>query len=78
MVGSHLHQTFRTWFKDTEPDGSPRPPRELAGQYEVIPKVIGQGSFACVKVCRLRSTGEERALKIIARKPLTSRAASDK
>ncbi|KAK0544725.1 hypothetical protein OC846_005950 [Tilletia horrida] len=72
MVGSHLHHTFRTWFKDTEPDGSPRPPRELAAKYEVFPNVIGQGSFACVKICREIKTGEERALKIIARKPLTS------
>ncbi|KAL9936712.1 hypothetical protein V8E36_004780 [Tilletia maclaganii] len=78
MVGSHLHQTFRTWFKDTEADGSPRPPHALATQYEVFPTVIGQGSFACVKICKERSSGEERALKIIARKPLSSRSSSDK
>ncbi|CAD6884291.1 unnamed protein product [Tilletia controversa] len=78
MVGSHLHQTFRTWFKDTEADGSPRPPSDLSSKYDVEPTVIGQGSFACVKICRVRATGEERALKIIARKPLSSRSASDK
>ncbi|KAE8211334.1 hypothetical protein CF319_g3257 [Tilletia indica] len=77
MVGNHLHSTFRTWFKDTEADGTPRPPRELSDKYD-LGAIIGQGSFACVKMCRVRATGEDRALKIIARKPLSSRSGADK
>ena len=33
-------------------------------------KVLGHGSFAIVKLVVEKSTGEERALKVIAKKPL--------
>ncbi|PWN44207.1 Pkinase-domain-containing protein [Ceraceosorus guamensis] len=70
MVGHHLHSAFRSWFKDTEDDGSPLLPGALSKKYNVLPHVLGQGSFAVVKSCVEKSTGTERALKIIAKKPL--------
>ncbi|KAJ1021937.1 hypothetical protein NDA16_003699 [Ustilago loliicola] len=70
MVGSHIHHAFRSWFKETEKDGTPLLPVHLSKKYEVLPKVLGQGSFAVVKAVVERSTGEQRALKIIAKKPL--------
>ncbi|PWY98691.1 Pkinase-domain-containing protein [Testicularia cyperi] len=70
MVGSHLHHAFRSWFKETEKDGTPLLPVHLSKKYEVLPQVLGQGSFAVVKAVIERATGEQRALKIIAKKPL--------
>lgn len=70
MVGSHIHHAFRSWFKETEKDGTPLLPVHLSKKYEVLPQVLGQGSFAVVKAVVERSTGEQRALKIIAKKPL--------
>lgn len=70
MVGSHLHHAFRSWFKETEKDGTPLLPIQLSNKYTVLPQVLGQGSFAVVKEIIEKSTGEQRALKIIAKKPL--------
>lgn len=70
MVGSHLHHAFRSWFKETEKDGTPLLPVQLSKKYDVLPQVLGQGSFAVVKAVVDKSTGEQRALKIIAKKPL--------
>ena len=70
MVGHHLHQAFRSWFKETEDDGTPLLPGPLSKKYKVLPTVLGQGSFAVVKMVVEKATGEERALKIIAKKPL--------
>ncbi|SPO31493.1 related to calmodulin-dependent protein kinase [Ustilago trichophora] len=70
MVGSHLHHAFRSWFKETEKDGTPLLPVQLSKKYTVLPQVLGQGSFAVVKAVVDKSTGQERALKIIAKKPL--------
>lgn len=70
MVGHHLHSAFKTWFKDTESDGTPVLPHPLSRKYTVTETVLGQGSFALVKLVKEKSTGQERALKIIAKKPL--------
>ncbi|GAK67628.1 putative lipase/esterase from carbohydrate esterase family CE10 [Moesziomyces antarcticus] len=70
MVGSHLHHAFRSWFKETEKDGTPLLPVALSKKYTVLPQVLGQGSFAVVKAVVEKATGQERALKIIAKKPL--------
>lgn len=70
MVGSHIHHAFRSWFKEIEKDGTPLLPLHLSNKYEVLPQILGQGSFAVVKAVVQRSTGEQRALKIIAKKPL--------
>ncbi|CDR98866.1 hypothetical protein [Sporisorium scitamineum] len=70
MVGSHLHHAFRSWFKETEKDGTPLLPVQLSKKYDVLPQVLGQGSFAVVKAVVDKSTGTQRALKIIAKKPL--------
>uniref|UniRef100_V5EWP3 Protein kinase n=2 Tax=Kalmanozyma brasiliensis (strain GHG001) TaxID=1365824 RepID=V5EWP3_KALBG len=70
MVGSHLHHAFRSWFKETEKDGTPLLPVQLSKKYDVLPTVLGQGSFAVVKAVVDKVTGEQRALKIIAKKPL--------
>lgn len=70
MVGSHIHHAFRSWFKETEKDGTPLLPVHLSKKYQVLPQVLGQGSFAVVKAVVEKSTGEQRALKIIAKRPL--------
>ncbi|PWN34652.1 Pkinase-domain-containing protein [Meira miltonrushii] len=70
MVGHHLHTAFKTWFKDTESDGTPVLPYPLSKKYTITDKVLGQGSFALVKLVQVKATGEDRALKIIAKKPL--------
>ncbi|KAN0062324.1 hypothetical protein ACQY0O_005206 [Thecaphora frezii] len=70
MVGHHLHQAFRSWFRETESDGTPLLPGPLSKKYKVLPDILGQGSFAVVKKVIEKATGEERALKIIAKKPL--------
>ncbi|SNX87916.1 related to calmodulin-dependent protein kinase [Melanopsichium pennsylvanicum] len=70
MVGSHIHHAFRSWFKETEKDGTPLLPVQLSKKYTVLPHVLGQGSFAVVKAVAEKATGEQRALKIIAKKPL--------
>ncbi|TKY86956.1 hypothetical protein EX895_003633 [Sporisorium graminicola] len=70
MVGSHLQHAFRSWFKETEKDGTPLLPVQLSKKYDVLPQVLGQGSFAVVKAVVEKSTGTQRALKIIAKKPL--------
>jgi len=54
----------------TEEDGTPLLPAALSKKYTVLPRVLGQGSFAVVKACVERATGTERALKIIAKRPL--------
>lgn len=62
----------------TGPSPVPVPPREKArtelriGQYNVI-RTLGEGSFGKVKLAVHRSTGQQVALKIIARKKLISR-----
>jgi len=70
MVGHNLHSAFRSWFKDTETDGTPILPSPLSKKYIVTDQVLGHGSFAIVKLIKERSSGEQRALKIIAKKPL--------
>ncbi|KDN52592.1 Pkinase-domain-containing protein [Tilletiaria anomala UBC 951] len=65
-----LSHAFRTWFRDTEEDGTPLLPHQLSQKYNVRPKILGQGSFAVVKLVADKQTGEQRALKIIAKKPL--------
>jgi serine/threonine protein kinase/acetyl esterase/lipase len=70
MVGHNLHTAFRSWFKDTESDGTPALPTPLSKKYIVTDQVLGHGSFAIVKLIKERSSGEQRALKIIAKKPL--------
>ncbi|PWN28014.1 Pkinase-domain-containing protein [Jaminaea rosea] len=74
MVGQqlqdHLHHAFRGWFKETESDGTPVLPGPLSKKYNVLSTVLGQGSFAVVKEVVEKATGEHRALKIIAKRPL--------
>ncbi|CAO1630041.1 unnamed protein product [Jaminaea pallidilutea] len=74
MVGQqlhdHLHHAFRGWFRDTESDGTPILPTPLSKKYNVQSTVLGQGSFAVVKEIEEKATGEKRALKIIAKRPL--------
>lgn len=45
-------------------------PSQLSKKYSVEDHVLGQGSFAVVKPVTEKATGEQRALKIIAKKPL--------
>ena len=40
---------------------------KLQEKYELSDQVLGQGSFAVVKMCRLKETGELRACKIISK-----------
>lgn len=54
----------------TESDGTPILPGPLSKRYVVTDQVLGQGSFALVKLAKDKDTGEERALKIIAKRPL--------
>lgn len=62
----------------TGPSPVPMPARDKArtelriGQYNVI-RTLGEGSFGKVKLAVHRSTGQQVALKIIARKKLISR-----
>lgn len=74
MVGQQLHDqlhhAFRSWFRDTESDGTPILPGPLSKKYQVLPSILGQGSFAVVKEVVEKSSGTRRALKIIAKKPL--------
>lgn len=70
MVHNNLGSHFRSWFKETSKDGTPILPHQLSKKYTVSDKVLGQGSFAVVKTVVEKSTGTERALKIIAKKPL--------
>lgn len=46
--------------------------RQRVGQYNIV-KTLGEGSFGKVKLAVHRSTGQQVALKIIARKKLISR-----
>lgn len=70
MVSTNLQTHFRSWFRETSSDGTPILPHQLSKKYTVSDKVLGQGSFAVVKPVTEKSTGEERALKIIAKKPM--------
>lgn len=45
-------------------------PKPLSKKYLVTNQVLGHGSFAIVKLVQERVTGEKRALKIIAKRPL--------
>lgn len=68
-----ISSAFRTWFNDTGPDGSPAQPIALAEKYDVQHDVLGRGSFALVRRVILRATGEERAMKVIAKRPLNDK-----
>lgn len=68
-----LSSAFRTWFNDTGPDGSPAQPVALTEKYQVEHGVLGRGSFAIVRRVILRATGEERAMKVIAKRPLNDK-----
>lgn len=70
MVHNNLGSHFRSWFKETSKDGTPILPHQLSKKYTVSDKILGQGSFAVVKTVVEKSSGVERALKIIAKKPL--------
>ena len=59
------------------PDRGPPPPKQQKaeqriGQYQII-RTLGEGSFGKVKLAVHRVTGQEVALKIIARRKLISR-----
>ncbi|KAL1918409.1 uncharacterized protein VTP21DRAFT_3069 [Calcarisporiella thermophila] len=58
---------FLNLFKSQNDDGSPKYPSSLLKRYRVNRKVLGVGSFAVVKLCHDKSTGEEFALKILAK-----------
>jgi Protein kinase domain len=70
QAGAAISHAFRTWFRDTEADGTPILPHQVTKKYHVSSKVLGQGSFAVVKLVVDKKTGEERAMKIVAKKPL--------
>lgn len=57
-------------MNQTESDGTPVLPGPLSKKYLVTNTVLGHGSFAIVKLVQEKSTGEKRALKIIAKRPL--------
>ena len=70
-VGLLLNHTVKKRLLDqTEDDGTPLLPHQLSKAYKVEPKVLGQGSFAIVKLVTDKRNGEQRTLKIIAKKPL--------
>lgn len=51
-------------------------PSELESTYKVTKKTLGVGSFAVVKECVHRSTGQSFALKIILKKAIAGKRAS--
>lgn len=58
-------------FKKThEKKEEPAYPSELENTYKVTKKTLGVGSFAVVKECVHRSTGQPFALKIILKKAI--------
>ena len=50
QAGAAISHAFRTWFRDTEADGTPILPHQVTKKYHVSSKVLGQGSFAVVKL----------------------------
>lgn len=53
-------------------DGYPTPPKAMAEKYTITNSTLGYGTFASVRVCQDNATGRDHAVKIIARKPLSS------
>lgn len=51
-------------------------PSELESTYKVTKKTLGVGSFAVVKECVHRSTGQSFALKIILKKAIAGKIRS--
>lgn len=75
---SHQHNPFvkrvLALFKKThEDDDSPKYPSELNHKYIIHEKTLGVGSFAVVKECSERSTGEKCAVKIILKKVIAGK-----
>lgn len=57
-------------FKKTHDEDNPPYPQQLERHYRVSKKVLGVGSFAVVKECTDRATGQPYALKIILKKAI--------
>ncbi|WFC96514.1 hypothetical protein MBRA1_003175 [Malassezia brasiliensis] len=53
-------------------DGQPKPPKALEEKYTITSETLGFGTFAVVRVCVHNETKTRRAVKIIARKPLSA------
>lgn len=61
-----MHKFFTFFKKDNEITY----PIELENSYKVLKKNIGVGSFAVVKECIDKKTGESYALKILTKKSI--------
>ncbi|KAI9469923.1 MAG: kinase-like domain-containing protein [Benjaminiella poitrasii] len=59
---------FKKTHEDDEDDGSSKYPSVLNAKYTIEEKTLGVGSFAVVKECTNRKTGEKCAVKIILKK----------
>lgn len=71
MKKNPLMKRIVTLFKRThEKDNEQAYPPDLEAVYKVTSKTLGVGSFAVVKECVHRSTGESYALKIILKKAI--------
>lgn len=53
-------------------EGQPAPPKALEEKYTMTGQTLGFGTFAVVRVCVHKETNTRRAVKIIARKPLSA------
>lgn len=78
-MSHHHHNPFvkrvLALFKKTheEDDDSPKYPSALTAKYTIHEKTLGVGSFAVVKECSERSTGEKYAVKIILKKVIAGK-----
>jgi calcium/calmodulin-dependent protein kinase I len=73
MSNGHNHNPFvkkvLALFKKThEEDDSSKYPPALNAKYKIEDKTLGVGSFAVVKECSERASGEKCAVKIILKK----------
>lgn len=78
-MSHHHHNPFvkrvLALFKKTheEDDDSPKYPPALTAKYTIHEKTLGVGSFAVVKECSERATGEKYAVKIILKKVIAGK-----
>jgi calcium/calmodulin-dependent protein kinase I len=74
---SHQHNPFvkkvLALFKKTHEEDAPKYPPALTEKYTIGDKQLGVGSFAVVKECTERATGEKCAVKIILKKVIAGK-----
>jgi calcium/calmodulin-dependent protein kinase I len=76
-MSHHHHNPFvkkvLALFKKTHEDDAPKHPPGLSAKYTIGDKTLGVGSFAVVKECTERATGEKYAVKIILKKVIAGK-----